>query len=115
MAKNYIEYQRSGINKAKFEADIRFAVKKHPTLAGWASEITPELGTLDIWHGSSCDIHTVTDDGEEILRVNEGIYQSYFKPTEAARARGLRGYNMIYEFTYDDEKTGHGYLYITEF
>ena len=39
MAKNYIEYQRSGINKAKFEADIRFAVKKHPTLAGWASEI----------------------------------------------------------------------------
>lgn len=114
MAKNYVEYQRSGISEAKFMADIRFALKKHPTLSSWADAITSDLGTqspiTDLRNAQS-----ITGDGEEVLRDGEGYYYSRFVPSEIGRAKGMTGYTFNYEFTYDDEKTGYGYLYIAEF
>lgn len=115
MAKNYVEYQRFGISKAKFDADIRFALKKHSVLSGWEAQITPELGTLDAYNGEACDFRSITDDGEDILRVSDGTYYSRFVPTEVARVNGITGYTFNYEFTYDDDKTGHGYLYLVVF
>ncbi len=120
MKKTYFEAQRFGLTEAKFKADMRFALKKIPALTGFAEMIDRDLGHL--LNGSE-PVHTKrtmeddsnADDYTGIYHDDEGRFQDYFKPSTAGRALGVTGYNFIYEFDYDDEKTGHGYLYIAIF
>ena len=120
MKKNYFEAQRFGLTESKFKADMRFALKKIPELAGFAEMIDRDLGHLPAGHEPMHVTRAIVneadvDDCMEILHDDEGQYQSYYKPSAAARALGITGYNFMYEFTYDDEKTGSGYCYVAIF
>ncbi len=120
MKKTYFEAQRFGLTEAKFKADMRFALKKIPELASFAEMIDRDMGHLADGHEPMHVTRKLVDDTNaddctEILHDDEGQYQSYYKPSSAARALGATGYNFMYEFTYDDEKTGYGYLYIAIF
>lgn len=120
MKKTHFEAQRFGITEAKFKADMRFALKKFSEFAWAADLIGKDFGHLV---NGSAPVHTShdmeddtdVDDYKGIFHDDEGRYQDYFKPSAAARAAGVTGYNFIYEFTYDDEKTGYGYCYAAIF
>lgn len=120
MKKLYFEAQRFGLTETKFKADVRFALKKIPELACFAEMIDRDLGHLVGGRDPEYTKHPLTDDANiddymGIYHDDEGRYQSYYKPSAAARAHGITGYNFTYEFTYDDEKIGNGYCYVAIF
>lgn len=110
----HCEIQRSGVTKAQFNAACRYALRK-AGLGGWADSINSDLSE------TSFGDHRVGASEEhpyqEICRQFPDDVQYYVSPTEEGRAQGLTGYNFIYEFTpdWDNEKTGSGYLYVSEF
>lgn len=114
-----IEITRNNVTPAKFFAEIRFACKKKGIDFGLELEqfINP------IQPGNH---HYAVINGEKVCYA--GNYR-YVEPAESAPCeaevcrdlpydcqtfvRGFDGacYNEICEFTFDDEKTGHGYYY----
>lgn len=106
--KNTFEMQRYGVTESAFKAQIRYYMKKHG-LDSWIDYITPELG-----HTTGHSGWNKTELFSEYNKEAVGDYQMYLKPTEEGFANGYTGYNFIYEFHYDDDKTGYGYFYIVD-
>lgn len=104
--KNYVEIQRYGVTEARFRANCRQALK-NTILTGWMDTINRELGNIDGERNSRK--FSEDHDYNEIHCEKLGEVQYYCIDREG------HGYNFIFEFTYDDEKTGYGYFYCAEF
>jgi len=117
--KTYAQVQRNNVTPAQFNAACRAALRK-AGLVGWLDFINPDLLTNNDGNIS----HNARDgyDHDEIYRVLPGDVQFYAKPSPAYAKEILEkfgekpvGYNFTYEFEFDDDKTGHGYCFVTEF
>ena len=103
-----IEIMRHGVVESSFKAQIRYYMKKKG-LEDWLCYITKELGNT-IGHSG----WNKTEFFAEYNKETVGAFQMYLKPTAKGFEGGQTGYNFIYEFDYDDDKTGRGYFYMVD-
>ena len=106
------EIQSSYVTKAKFSAACRAALRKN-NLEAWVGHITRDIAEKDGLVTRSPA--TAEKPYHELVSEGLGYVQYYFRPTAEGRAQGYTGYNFIYDFTWDTETEGHGYLYVSEF
>lgn len=100
-----IEITRSGVTPAKFLAEVRFYLKKKGML--------DMASFLDLDYLSrGCDLNfEYRNDPEKPCKCEKSVSKPYEAQTFICGWDGKR-YNEICEFTFDDEKTGHGYYYL---
>ncbi|MBO6267124.1 MAG: hypothetical protein J6M06_02705 [Synergistaceae bacterium] len=117
---NYsIELTRNNVTPAKFFAEIRFACKKKGLDFGLDFDEFVSPSRL-------CNIWYVVKDGKKICHAGDYCYveDAESAPCQSEVCRDLpydyqayilnfdgSCFNEICEFTFDDEKTGHGYYY----
>ena len=114
-----IELTRRNVTPAKFFAEIRFACKKKgidfgldldefldPTVRMNCSYVV--IGDKKISHYDSSKYESDASEAPceaETCRDLPGEYQCYMRNFDGSF------FNEICEFTFDDEKTGHGYYF----
>lgn len=117
---NYsIELSRSNVTPAKFFAEIRFACKKkgidfNLELDQFANPIQPGDCHYIVKDGkkiSYCGGYRHESDASEALCASEICRDLPYDCQTFVRNFDGSCFNEICEFTFDDEKIGHGYYY----
>lgn len=115
-----LELTRNNVTPAKFFAEIRFACKKKGIDVDL--DLTEFVNPSTLWNSSYSVI------GNKKISYCSGYKYEYDASTAPCKAEVCKSlpyesqtyilnfdgscYNEIIEFTFDDEKTGHGYYFL---
>lgn len=105
--KEQLELQRSNCTPAQFLTYVRSQIRKHKFTGILADDIDLEYFKRGNDLNFDCDNK---DNPDAPCRAEKSVSKPYEMQTYI---RGWDGsvYNHIMEFTFDDEKTGHGYFF----